>query len=63
MELLIKDLIRKIAEKRNKELELIEQYKKNNIKTTVFISAGKIIEMDNLMKDLIELLQYNSKTV
>jgi hypothetical protein len=61
MELLIRDLIDKIAERKKKELALIEQYKNNDVQEPAFIKAGKIIEMDNITKDLEAMLQYHSR--
>ncbi len=61
MEYLIRDLIEKLTEKRSKELKFIEQYKNINIKGPIFLSSGKIIEIDNLIKELEEMLKYNSR--
>jgi hypothetical protein len=61
MEYLIKDLIEKLSEKRKKEFMFIEKYKNYNVKGSVFLASGKIIEIDDLIKDLEAMLQYNSR--
>jgi hypothetical protein len=61
MEYLIKDLIEKLSEKRKKEFMFIERYKNHNVKGSVFLASGKIIEIDELIKDLEAMLQYNSR--
>jgi hypothetical protein len=61
MEYLIKDLIEKLSEKKRRELDTIEQYKKTDVKGPILISSGKIIELDYLIKDLEEMLQYHSR--
>jgi hypothetical protein len=60
MELLIKDLIIKLTEKRRQELAFIEHYRDIDAKGSILLKTGKIIEIENLIKDLEELLQYNS---
>jgi aspartyl/asparaginyl-tRNA synthetase len=61
MESLIKDLIEKLSENKRKELDFIEQYKKNDVKSPILIATGKIIELDDLIKELEDMLQYNSR--
>jgi hypothetical protein len=61
MEYLIKDLIEKLSEKKRRELNTIEKYKKTDFKGPILISSGKIIELDYLIKDLEEMLQYHSR--
>jgi hypothetical protein len=61
MEYLIKELIEKLSVKRSKELKFIEQYKNINVKGPIFLSSGKIIEIDNLIKELEEMLKYHSR--
>jgi hypothetical protein len=61
MEFLIKDLIEKLSENKRKELDFIEQYKKNDVKDPILIATGKIIELDDLIKELEDMLQYNSR--
>jgi len=61
MESLIKDLIEQLSENKRKELDFIEQYKKNDVKGPILIATGKIIELDDLIKELEDMLQYNSR--
>lgn len=61
MEYLIKDLIERLSEKRNKELRFIEQYKNLNVKGPIFLASGKIIEIDNLINELEQMLKYNGR--
>jgi predicted CopG family antitoxin len=60
MEYLIRDLIEKLTEKKRQELTFIEHYSANNAHGSILLKTGKIIEIENLIKDLEELLQYNS---
>jgi hypothetical protein len=59
MEYLIKNLIENLINKRNQEIKNIEIYAKNDVKDLVLITTGKIIEMDNIIKILNEMLNYN----
>ena len=59
MEYLIKNLIENLINKRNQEIKNIEIYAKNDIKDLVLITTGKVIEMDKIIKDLNEMLNYN----
>jgi hypothetical protein len=61
MESLIKDLIEKLSENKRKELDFIAQYKKKDVKGPILIATGKIIEFDDLIKELEDMLQYNSR--
>jgi len=61
MEYLIKDLIEKLSDKRKKEFMFIEQCNNYNVKGPVFIASGKIMEIDDLIKDLEAMLQYDSR--
>ena len=60
MEHLIRDLIEKLSEKKRKELTFIEHYNDIGSRALVLLKTGKIIEIDNLIKDLEEMLQYQS---
>lgn len=59
MEHLIKNLIENLINKRNQEIKNIETYAKNDVKDLVLITTGKIIELDKIIKDLKEMLNYN----
>jgi len=61
MEYLIKDLIEKLSDRKKKELELVEMYRTEEIKELMLISSGKIMEIDHLITDLKEMINYNSK--
>jgi hypothetical protein len=56
MEFLIKDLIRKLNERKKTEYARIEKHTQE--KEIVFISSGKIFEIDHIIKDLEEMLKY-----
>jgi ribosomal silencing factor RsfS len=58
MELLIRDLIEKISDRKRKELIFIEQNKNTNINKSIMIATGKILEMNAIIHDLEELLRY-----
>lgn len=59
MEHLIKNLIENLINKRNQEIKNVETYAKNDVKDLVLITTGKIIELDKIIKDLKEMLNYN----
>jgi len=61
MEYLIKDLIEKLSEKKRKELAFIEHYNDVGAQGPILLKSGKIIEIDNLIKELEEMLQYHSR--
>jgi hypothetical protein len=61
MEYLIKDLIEKLFEKEKEELAFIEHYKDTGSQGPILLKSGKIIEIENLIKDLEEMLQYHSR--
>ena len=61
MEYLIKDLIEKLSEKKRKELEFIEHYNTIGVQGPILLKSGKIIEIDSLIKELEQMLQYHSR--
>jgi hypothetical protein len=61
MEYLIKDLIEKLSETKRKELAFIEQYNDKDMRGPILLKSGKIIEIDNVIKELEEMLQYHSR--
>jgi hypothetical protein len=61
MEYLIKDLIEKLSEKKRKELSFIEHYSDVGAQGPILLKSGKIIEIDNLIKELEDMLQYHSR--
>ena len=60
MEHLILNLIEHLANRKNKELENIEKYKHNDVKDLILITSGKIMELDNIIQNLNEMLNYNN---
>ncbi len=62
MEYLIKNLIEFLVNKKKQEIENIEKYKEYDVQDSIFISAGKIIELDNVIQNLNEMLNYNELT-
>ena len=62
MEYLIKNLIEYLVNKKNQEIENIEKYKQYDVQDLILISAGKIIELDNVIQNLNEMLNYNTLT-
>ncbi len=62
MEYLIKDLIVRLSARKVKEIDLVEKYKNENLHDLLLISAGKVMELEYLIRDLEEMLKYNSKT-
>lgn len=60
MEYLIKNLIEHLIDKRNQEIKNIEKYKQYEVQNLILISSGKIMEMDNIIKNLNEMLKYEA---
>jgi hypothetical protein len=62
MEYLIKNLIEHLINKRNQEIENIEKYKQNEVQDLILITSGKIMELDNIIQNLNEMVNYNMLT-
>jgi hypothetical protein len=59
MEHLVLNLIGQLVNRKIKEIENIKKYKQNDVKDLILISAGKIMELDNIIQNLNEMLNYN----
>jgi translation initiation factor 2 gamma subunit (eIF-2gamma) len=62
MEHLIIDLKLDLILKRKNEISNIEEFNKETEKDLILISAGRIIELDFLIKSLEEMINYIEKT-
>jgi len=62
MEYLIKNLIEHLINKRNQEINNIEKYKQNEVQDLILITSGKIMELDNIIQNLNEMVNYNMLT-
>ncbi|MCX6238477.1 MAG: hypothetical protein NTY07_13120 [Bacteroidia bacterium] len=62
MEYLVKNLIEHLINKRNQEVKNIEKYKQNEVQDLILITSGRIMELDNIIKSLNEMLNYNMLT-
>ena len=62
MEYLIKNLIEHLINKRNQEIKNIEKYNQNDVPDLILITSGKIMELDNIIKNLNEMVNYNALT-
>ena len=62
MEYLIKDLIEKIAKRKKSEMDYFAKYQNEELKEPMLISSGKILEMDHMIHELREMINYNSKS-
>jgi translation initiation factor 2 gamma subunit (eIF-2gamma) len=62
MEHLIIDLKLDLILKRKNEISNIEEFNKETDKDLILISAGRIIELDFLIKSLEEMINYIEKT-
>ena len=62
MEYLIKNLIEHLINKRNQEIKNIEKYKQNEVQDLILITSGKIMELDNIIQNLNEMVNYNMLT-
>jgi hypothetical protein len=60
MEYLIKDLIVRLSARKVKELNLVEQYKNENLNELLLFSAGKVAELEQMINELEELIRYYS---
>jgi ribosomal silencing factor RsfS len=59
MEYLIRNLIERLINKRNQEIKNIEMYSQNDFTDLILITSGKIMELDNIIQNLNEMLNYN----
>jgi hypothetical protein len=59
MEYLIKDLIRKLTVKKISEFSRIQKHKEN--KELMLVSSGRILEIENLIKDLQDMIIYHQR--
>jgi len=62
MEYLIKNLIEHLINKRNEEIKNIKKYKQNDVPDLILITSGKIMELDNIIQNLNEMVNYNTLT-
>jgi len=62
MEYLIKNLIEHLINKRNEEINNIKKYKQNDVPDLILITSGKIMELDNIIQNLNEMVNYNTLT-
>ena len=62
MEYLIKNLIEHLINKRNQEIKNIEKYNQNDVPDLILITSGKIMELDNIIQNLNEMVNYNALT-
>jgi hypothetical protein len=60
MEYLIKDLIVRLSARKVRELNLVEQYKNENLNELLLFSAGKVAELEQMINELEELIRYHS---
>lgn len=62
MEHLVNNLIERLKTRRTQEMMKIEKYKEDNLKDLIFISSGKVFELDAIIQELNELMDYNMLT-
>ncbi|HAM99433.1 MAG TPA: hypothetical protein DCQ26_12565 [Marinilabiliales bacterium] len=62
MEHLVNNLIERLKTRRTQEMMKIEKYKEDSLKDLIFISSGKIFELDAIIQELNELMDYNMLT-
>jgi len=60
MEHLISNLIKHLSNRKIKEIEKIEIYKQKEAKDLILITSGKIMELDNIIQNLIEMITYET---
>lgn len=62
MKYLVIDLKENLLARRKKEISFLENFNAEKDKDIILISAGKINELDFLVEQLNELLNYSEKT-
>jgi hypothetical protein len=61
MEILIKNMIEKLSNRKRNEMAHFMKYKDENIKDLMLISSGKLMEIDYLISELKSLIKNKQK--
>ena len=61
MELLIKNLIERLSNRKRSEMAWFEKYKREDLRDLMLISSGKIMEIDYVIRELKNLIKNKPK--
>jgi hypothetical protein len=61
MELLIKNLIERLSNRKRSEMAWFEKYKREDLRDLMLISSGKIMEIDHIISELKGLIKNKPK--
>ena len=62
MEYLIKNLIENLINKRNQKIQDMKMYKQEEVQDVILVTSGRIMELDNIIQNLNQMLNYNMLT-
>ena len=62
MEYLIKNLIQNLINKRNQKIQDMTMYKQEEVQDIILVTSGRIMELDNIIQNLNQMLNYNMLT-
>ena len=62
MEYLIKNLIENLINKRNQKIQDMKMYKQEEVQDIILVTSGRIMELDNIIQNLNQMLNYNMLT-
>jgi len=62
MEYLIKNLIQNLINKRNQKIQDMKMYKQEEVQDVILVTSGRIMELDNIIQNLNQMLNYNMLT-
>ena len=62
MEYLIKNLIQNLINKRNQKIQDMKMYKQEEVQDIILVTSGRIMELDNIIQNLNQMLNYNMLT-
>ncbi|MFN8257465.1 MAG: hypothetical protein U0W24_17350 [Bacteroidales bacterium] len=60
MENLILNMIENLTKRKNFEIHQIEEFKQKKLHDLILITSGKIMELENIIQNLSELIEYNA---
>ncbi|BBE19062.1 hypothetical protein AQPE_3235 [Aquipluma nitroreducens] len=61
MELLIKNLIERLSNRKRSEMAWFEKYKREDLQDLMLISSGRIMEIDHTISELKSLIKNKPK--
>ena len=61
MELLIKNLIERLSNRKRNEMAWFEKYKREDFRDSTLISSGKVMEIDHVISEMKSLIKNKPK--